>query len=343
MTRGMPVTLADVARRAGVSLATASRVVNGSSRQVTADLRERVLAAAGELGYTPNAQAQALARNATNVVGLVVHDITDAYFSSIAAGVIRVADERELIVMLGSTFRDPQREVDYAAMLRAQRVRAIIIAGTRTSDRAMTRRVAVELEAFRQAGGGAACVSQRRLPADTVAPENRAGARQLARRLVALGHRRFAVLTGPVSLLTARERLTGFREGLAEAGLTLPPEAIVEGAFTRDGGHAAALELLAREQDVSCVFAVNDVMAVGAVAALRERAVGVPDAISVAGFDDIAPLRDLSPSLTTVRLPLEDMGARAAAMALDPDPERPPRVVRVPGEVVVRASTRRVE
>jgi LacI family transcriptional regulator len=334
-----PVTLADVARRAGVSLATASRVINGSTRQVTPKLERRVISAATDLGYTPNAHAQALARSASNVVGLVIHDITDPYFSSIAAGVIRVADRHGLIVMLGTTLRDPQKEIDYASMLRAQRVKAIILVGTRPSSRAMNARLAGELEAFEAAGGRGACVSQARLPVDTVVPENRAGARKLARELVALGHRRFAALAAPRSTLTSQERLAGFRDGLAEAHLELPDSATTQGSLTRDGGYAAAHELIDRKIDATCVFAVTDVMAVGAMAALRERGISVPGDLSIAGFDDIDTLKDLSPSLTTVRLPLAEMGAKAAELALSPD-HPSPRVVRVPGEVVLRESTR---
>jgi LacI family transcriptional regulator len=344
VTRHAPVTLADVAQRAGVSLSTASRVINGSARQVTPRLAQRVTAAAADLGYTPNAQAQALARNASNVVGLVVHDISDPYFSSIVNGAMRVADRHGLIVMVGNTFRDPQREVEYVGALRAHRVRAIIIVGTRTSGRAITARLAAELTAFEAAGGRAACVSQPRLPIDTVVPENRVGGRDLARQLIKLGHHRFAALTAPRTLLTSRERLAGFRDGLAEAGLELPEDQVAEGAFTRDGGYAAAAQLLDRTLEATCLVAVSDVMAIGAMAALRERGVVVPGELSVAGFDDIETLRDFTPALTTVRLPLEEMGARAAELALDTeagrgDGGRSPQTVRVPAEVVLREST----
>ncbi len=344
MTRRTPVTLADVAKRAGVSLSTASRVINGSARQVTPDLAQRVAAAAAELGYTPNAQAQALARNASNVVGLVAHDIADPYFSSIVNGAMRVADRHGLIVMVGNTFRNPHREVEYVGALRAHRVRAIILVGTRTSGRAMTERLAAELAAFTAEGGRAACVSQPRLPIDTVVPENRSGARDLVRQLVALGHERFAALAAPRTLLTSRDRLAGFRDGLAEAGLELPEERVAEGALTRDGGYEAAAELVARKTDATCLLTVTDVMALGAMAALRERGVAVPGELSVAGFDDIATLRDFTPALTTVRLPLEEMGVRAAELALGDDGDRAaggpsPRIVRVPAEVVIREST----
>jgi LacI family transcriptional regulator len=148
------------------------------------------------------------------------------------------------------------------------------------------------------------------------------------------------VLAGPRTLVTARDRLEGFRAGLAESGGTA--EAVVEGAFTRDGGYSSALELLRRDAGATCVFAVNDVMAVGAMAALRDRGLRVPDDMSVAGFDDIATLRDTTPALTTVRLPLEAMGEQVARLALRPATRGTTRPVRAPGEIVIRESTRRL-
>ncbi|MGW4113344.1 LacI family DNA-binding transcriptional regulator [Actinosynnema sp. NPDC004786] len=332
------VTLAEVAKHAGVSLATASRVLNGSTRQVSEELRARVIGTARGLGYLPNASAQALARNSSLLVGLVVHDIADPYFSSIAAGVTRIAEDAGLVVVLGTTGRDPRREVDLVNTLRAHRARAVVIAGSRTTDRAASRRLADEITAFTAQGGRVACVSQAKLGTDTVVPANRSGARALARRLAALGHRRFAVLAGPPDLLVARDRLAGFRAGLADEGLALPDAHVIASDFTRDGGYAAVADLVAARTGATCVFAVNDVMAMGAMAALRERGLRVPEDVSVAGFDDIPTLRDLVPALSTVRLPLEDMGERAARLVLD-DVDAGPRTVRVAGEVVLRAST----
>ena len=185
-----------------------------------------------------------------------------------------------------------------------------------------------------------ACVSQNLLGTNTVLVQNRAGARDLAHELTGLGHRRFAVLAGPVDLLTARDRLAGFLDGLAGAGIAPDAVRVVDGPFTRDGGYAAAEELIAGGLDVTCVFAANDVMAVGAMAALRDHGLRVPDDVSIAGFDDIETLRDLVPSLTTVHLPLAELGERAAALALDGAPGDPIRQARVRGHVVLRASTR---
>jgi len=331
----------DVARRAGVSLATASRALNGGERRVREDLRERVIAAAAELDYAVNTQAQAVARGRSNVVGLLVHDIADPYFSSIAAGVMRAADEHGLIVTLSTTMRQPEREAGYVASLRGQRARAVILAGSRVDDPGLAERLQRELAAFEATGGRIAVIGQNRLPADTVLVENRATARELAVALAGLGHRRFAVLAGPKRLITAGDRVRGFTEGLADAGIDLGPDDVVHGDFTRDGGYETMHALLARGFDATCVFAVNDVMAVGAMAALREHGVRLPEEMAVAGFDDIATLRDVTPALTTVRIPLEEIGAAALSLVAQPRAERP-RLRRVPGEVVLRESTARI-
>lgn len=330
------VTLEEVARHAGVSLATASRVLNGSSRQVGVALRERVESAATELGYRADATAQTLARGASNVVGLVIQDLTDPYFATIADGAIRCADLHDMVVTLGTTYRDPRREIALVATLAAQRARVVLIAGSRVVDEAVTHRMRLALDAYRAAGGRAAVVGQDLLGVDAVVPLNREGARDLALALAGQGHRRFAVLAGPADLYTAVDRAAGFAEGLA--GLGLPAPLMVPGGFDRDGGYAAATELAGLDSGTTCVFAVNDVMAMGALAAFRDLGVRVPAEMSVAGFDDIATLRDLVPALTTVRLPLARMGALALDLALSDERRLEP----VGGEVVLRESVRRL-
>lgn len=340
VARRSAVTLAQVAQAAGVSIATASRALNGSTRRtVSEDLQERVMAVAANLGYTANAHAQAIARGTSTIIGLIVNDISDPYFSTIAAGVMRVAEGRGIVV-LGSTRNQPTKELDYVTMLRVQRAKAMVIVGSRTTDATQTKRLAAEVAAFHEAGGRVSVVSQNKLGADTVLPENRAGARALAIALVQQGHRSFAVLGGPPTLVVARDRVRGFSQGLIDAGLG--EEGIVrliQGDFTRDGGYAAATALLDRGPLPSCIFAVNDVMAMGAMAALRERGCEVPRDVGMAGFDDIPTLRDIAPALTTVRLPLVEMGERAGLMALDATAGQAPRLLRIRGEVVVREST----
>ena len=331
-----PVTLLDVATEAGVSMATASRAFNGSTRKVHEDLRLRVLAAAAKLNYTANTQAQAMARGRTNVVGLVVHDIADPYFSSIAAGVMQAAMEHQLLVTVASTMRHPERELDYLASLRGQRSRAAILSGSRVDKPALMEALNKEIHAFERAGGRVVVIGQQRMPVDTIEIQNRSGAKALATELIALGYRRFAILAGPRTLLTARDRLQGFKETVSTA--RLPEPIIVNDEFTRDGGYRAMSNVLDLKKRVEAVFAVNDVMAVGAMAACRDRGLQLPKDMALAGFDDIETLRDVDPGLTTVRLPLVDVGATAVELVVTADgPE--PRRRRIKGEVIVRAST----
>lgn len=334
--RAAPVTLLDVANEAGVSMATASRAINGSARKVREDLRLRVLVAAAKLDYSANAQAQAMARGRTNVVGLVVHDIADPYFSSIAAGVMRAAEEHHLLVTLGSTMRLPKRECDYLAAFRGQRGQAVILAGSRVNEPETMEALRKEIRAFEGSGGSVVVIGQQRLPVDTVEIENRSGAKALATGLIALGYRRFAVLAGPVTLLTALDRMEGFTKIVSKAGLSEP--IVVHGEFTRDGGYQAMTNILDMKRRVDAVFAVNDVMAVGAMAACRDRGLQLPRDMAMAGFDDIATLRDVDPGLTTVRLPLEDIGAAALRLVVTADGSGP-RLRRFKGEVIVRPST----
>ncbi|RQX59683.1 LacI family transcriptional regulator [Micromonospora chalcea] len=295
------VTLEDVARAADVSLATASRALNG--RRVTPHLHDRVLAAAARLAYTPNAHARALAGASHRSVGVICHDVTDPYFAAVAGGVMRVAADNDLLVMLASTFRDPEREIAYVSMLRAERAPAILLIGSGFEDPRWDRALAAELTPYLDGGG------------------------------------RVAVLSGPSELTTVADRFGGFRDELAAAGVTLSPAAVAEAEFTRDGGYQAMTELLGRGLDATCVFALTDVMAVGAYAALRDHGLSVPGDISVAGFDDIPIVRDLTPPLTTVALPLRQLGEKAMELALTENPGRRRRITRLPAEVVLRAST----
>ncbi|KQQ05546.1 MULTISPECIES: LacI family DNA-binding transcriptional regulator [unclassified Rathayibacter] len=337
--RTAAVTLHDVARESGVSLATASRALNGSARKVNDAYRARVVAAATKLGYSTNLSAQAVAKGTTSTVALLVSDIADPYFSSIASGVLAAAEAAGLVVTIGVTRRDPLRELELVRTLRGGRPRVMVLAGSRFDDESSRDALVAELEAFERSGGRVVMLSQRSLPFPTVQLDNRAGARDLAVELVALGYRRFAIVHGPASLLTSADRMQGFTDGLAAHGVSVDPALVVETAFTRDGGHAATLRLLDEHaDDIDLIFAVNDVMAIGASSALRSRGVEPGADIGVAGFDDIPTLRDVSPAITTVAVPLTEIGSRAIAMALDDDADGDTSVV-LPTAVVVREST----
>jgi LacI family transcriptional regulator len=334
----MPTTLADVARHAGVSLATASRVLNGSTRSVTPALAQRVLAAAQELAYVPNAHAQALARASTGTIGVIVHDMSDPYFSEILRGIQNVASANERLVMVCNSYRDPQRELAYFTMLEGQRVEALILAGSGLDDPEYTERLAAHVNAFAANGGRTVLIGRHKITADAILPDNYGGARDLTRALLALGHRRIGVIGGPAVLTTSHDRFGGILEALAEVGIALPDKYVVPSDFTRDGGAIATHILLNQAPDITAIMALNDSMAVGVLAALRERGIPVPQRISVVGFDDIPVTRDVTPSLSTVRLPMVELGARALTRALEPQGTAP-QTERLPAEVVLREST----
>jgi LacI family transcriptional regulator len=335
-------TLADVARRAGVSPATASRIINGSPKPVTEALRTRVLAAVEELQYVPNAHAQSLARSQRNTIGVIVHNVSDPYFAEITSGLWRVATAHGRLVIICNTYRDPNRELEYVELLRAQQVAAIILTGSGYHDPGFTKALTAKLQAYERTGGRVAVIGRHEHPVDAVLPANELGGYLQGRELYELGHRRIGVLAGPKRLTTTTDRIAGLRRAAREYGRTLPTRRIAYGEFDRDSGAAAAKELLEAEPDLTAIAAHNDSMAVGALAVLRDRGVAVPEQMSIIGFDDMPIARDVTPALTTVRLPLADIGARAMTLALEPVADAAaPRGAEVQATLVRRNSTGR--
>lgn len=310
------VTLADVARRARVSPATASRVINGSNKPVADGLRERVLKAVADLRYVPNAHAQNLARAQRSAVGVIVHDVSDPYFAEITRGLQRIASSFGQLLVICNSYRDPQRELEYVALLRAQQAGALVLAGSGYHDAEFTRQLNSQLRAYAETGGRVALIGRHELVGAAVLPDNENGAFAIGKGVFGLGHRRVAVIAGPRNLTTTTDRLSGVRRAANDEGVPLPAKRIHYADFTRDGGARAAVALLDAEPDLTAIIALNDSMAVGALAVLRERGLDVPGQVSVTGFDDMPIARDVTPALTTVRLPLVEMGERAMSLAL---------------------------
>lgn len=299
-----------------------------------ASLVERVEAAAERLGYVSNPHAQALARARSSTVGLIVHEVTDPYFAAIASGAMHAAHASGAMVMLAATFRDPGLELDYLSRLRAQGARGVLLAGSGSTDPSVSGPLATAIEAFQREGGRVVAIGTRPEAAlDAVVPANAAGTRLALQHLSALGHTRIGVVAGPAGLLTVRERLSGL-----PADASVP---VVEADFTREGGRKAAFDLLARHPEITAIVALNDLMAAGVLAAARDAGQQVPRRLSVVGFDDVPFAADLSPTLTTVRLPLEGMGRRAMELLLDDEGGQgePPRIITVEAELVERGST----
>jgi LacI family transcriptional regulator len=327
-------TLADVARHAGVSTATASRIINGSPKPVADTLRARVLAAVAELRYVPNAHAQMLARSHRSAVGVIVHDVSDPYFAEITRGLQRVAEADGRLAIICNSYRQPDRELEYIDLLHAHQVAAIVIAGSGYLDADTAARLDDRLRAFEATGGRIAVIGRHEHTGDAVMPDNEAGGFLAASHLFDLGHTEIAVIAGPPALTTTYDRLAGVRQAVRKYRLKLPKAQIVHSDFTRDGGVAATEQILADFPAVTAIAALNDSMAVGALAALRSAG----RRVAVIGFDDMPIARDVTPSLTSVRLPLTELGERAMRLALDTAGDEP-RVEHVAAELVRREST----
>jgi LacI family transcriptional regulator len=333
-----PVTLSDVARRAGVSQSTASRVVNGSARKVDDRYRELVLGAARELGYTPNLAAQAVARGASHTVALIVSGIADPYFSAMTGSIMRAAEAAGLRVSVAVSGRRADRELELVRELRGQQPRAIILAGSGYIDAPSGSEVEAELRRYEETGGRVVLISRADMPFETVAFDNFEGARDLAVQLAGLGYRRPLVLASDIPLLAMQQRVDGFVSGFAESGVIVPPDRVISPDFTW-AGTRASIEELSDEvlDDIDLVFAVTDEGALGALAALRARGEGVLARIGVAGFDDLTTLRDVVPSLTTVHVPLDEVGDEAIHRATAAEGELTRRIV--PTRPILRDST----
>ncbi|WP_326559670.1 LacI family DNA-binding transcriptional regulator [Micromonospora sp. NBC_01796] len=330
-------TLADVARLAGVSPATVSRIVSRSSRRVAPELRDRVLAAVEELQYVPNAHAQLLARNHRSAVGVIVHDVSDPYFAEITRGLQRVATEHGRLVIICNTYRDPDKELEYVELLRAHQAAAIILAGSGHHNETFTNTLDAKLRVYQATGGHIAVIGRHEHTGHAVIPANETGGYLIGTELYALGHTHLGVIAGPKHLTTTTDRLTGLRHAARDHGHKLPTRNIAYADFDRTGGATATAHLLDTQPHLTAIAALNDTMAIGALALLRTRGIKVPHDISITGFDDMPIARDVTPTLTTVRLPLADMGARAMTLALQP-PE-PNHAEQVPAELIRREST----
>jgi LacI family transcriptional regulator len=333
--RDGPPTIGDVARLAGTSEATVSRALRGA-RRVREDLRLSVVQAAEALDYRANPHAQALARSVDAAIAVVVHDTGDPYFVEILRGILGPAQEKGHMVMVCDTRRDPDLEFEYVRRFRTQRVQALLLAGSGFEDREFGAQMTSEISSFERLGARIALIGRHHILGDSVVPDNEGGAYAMARALVDLGHSRIGIISGPPSLTTTQDRLAGIRRALGEAGIR--DELVRSGDFTRDRGARATQELLDEAPDITAIFSLNDMMAIGALSVARARGLRVPQDISIAGFDDIPIVADLWPALSTVRVPMVEMGERALELALG-EPSSSVQVVRLSTELVLREST----
>jgi DNA-binding LacI/PurR family transcriptional regulator len=326
-------TIYDVARLAGVSTATVSRALNGTG-QIAPATRAAIDAAVAQLGYHPNTAARSLVTRSTQTIALLLPDITNPFYADLVSGIQRRALETGHTMLLCTTEGDAEREEQYLALLRAKQVDGVLVDGLVLPPDRIAR--------FVRNGPPIVCLDRDVESASVplVQVDNRLGARRATEHLLELGHRQIAHVAGAPGLGISEERVGGYRDALVAVGLAPDPRLVATGAFTEEGGHEATLGLLDAAEPTA-VFAANDLSALGALSALAERGLRVPDDVSVVGFDDLRLSRFTTPPLTTVHQPAREIARRATDLLLDLAAGRPPQELRhvLEPELVVRGST----
>jgi LacI family transcriptional regulator len=333
----MRVTIHDVARHAGVSAMTVSRVINERPR-VSVVTRKRVQASIAELGYVPNRLARGLIQRKTGAFGVIVPDVANPFFTLVVRGVERVAGRAAFHVILCDTQGDLERERGYLEDMVAFQVDGVLIAPvgdrSRPQLRLLTRNNVPFVLIDRSITG---------FDGDLVQGDSVAGARQLVDHLIGLGHRRIGMITETPDVSTARDRLRGYREALESAGVEFNPDLVVESsAIDPDVACDATRRLLALSDAPTAIFAVNNIAVVGVVEAARQQNLEIPRDLALVCFDDIEHVSRLYPFLTVMAQPAETFGTIATQLLIDRLAGRVGqrrRIVVLPADFIVRKSS----
>ncbi|MER5788714.1 LacI family DNA-binding transcriptional regulator [Streptomyces sp. NPDC001980] len=331
-------TMADVARSAGVSVATVSHVLN-ETRPVLPHTRQAVLDAIEELGYTPNTLARALVTSRTRSIGLAVSAISNPYFTEILQGVEAAVLEHGYSLLIADPHDDPEHERKVVQLLHERRVDGLIVAPSADPHAllAYLDRHAVPTVLLDRVIDGRADTTP---PFDQVCAENTEPTARLVTHLAGLGHRRIGLVAGLPGLSTTGERVAGYRQGLATAGMAFDEDLIVPGNSESAGAEQATAALLSLTAPPTALVTANNAMTIGALRALRAQGLSVPDDIALCCFDDFAWADLFSPRLTAIAQPSRELGAEAVRVLLErlTSPKRPARTVRLPCTFVHRTS-----
>lgn len=327
-------TIKDIAREAGVSYSTVSRVVN-NFEYIKPETRERVLTAMTRLGYVANQQARSLVGGRSQVIGLLIHAFDSPYIGQIIQGIDEAVAEAQYDLMLYTTHRRKARESTFVTSLARGLADGLLLVLPRDTE--------AYLDSLSRQGFPFVLVDYKapsgEIPA--VSATNFEGAYDAVNHLIGLGHRRIGFITGDRETGSANERLSGYRAALHANGITSNPDLVYEGDFFQFSGLEGANHLLSLSVPPTAIFASNDVMAFGVYEAIRARGLRIPHDISVIGFDDIPQAAQLHPGLTTVRQPLVEMGRLATQRLLktiEEDLEEPLGYTELPTELIIRDS-----
>ncbi len=323
-------TIKDVARMAGVSVATVSRVINNSPK-ASETSRQAVLTAMESLNYHPNANARALAQQSTDTVGLVVGDVSDPFFGAMVKAVEQVAYHTGNFLLIGNGYHNEQKERQAIEQLIRHRCAALVVHAKKLSDDEL-------VHLMKQIPG--MVIVNRIIPGyeqRCVALDDRYGAWLATRHLIQQGHTRIGYLCSNHAISDAEDRLQGYYDALRENDLPCNDRLVTYGEPDERGGEQAMTELLGRGRNFTAIACYNDSMAAGAMGVLNDNGIDVPGDISLIGFDDILISRYVRPRLTTVRYPIVTMATQAAELALSlADKRQPPEITHVFSPTLVR-------
>jgi len=331
----MKPTIYDVAREAGVSIATVSKVINETGR-ISDKTRNKVLQIMRKLDYQPSVVASALTGKSTYTIGLLIPDLANPFFAEVARSVEDRGHELGFNLVMCSTDNNPQKEAQYISLLKQKRVDGIIVATGMSNDALLKDLVKQEMPL---------ALIARDLPAlavDSVLVDDFIGGYQAASHLTGLGHRRIAIIAEDLSLMSSKERIRGYRHALEEANLPYDESLVLVSDFTVEGGKRCTKQLLDLPEPPTAIFACNDLLAIGAVQAAREQGLRIPDDLSVVGFDNTILATIIDPPLTTVAQPIRDMGRQVMDLLVQEvrgQKTLKQRIVLLP-QLVVRQSTR---
>jgi LacI family transcriptional regulator len=303
-------TIRDVAKLAGVSPITVSRVVNGAD-SVTEDTRQRVRQAIDQLHYVPNTLARSLRSRQSHTIALIVSDITNPFWTTVARGVEDTAAENDYRTILCNTDENPAKETNYLNLLVERRVDGIIIAPT-TRDQQ-------QLAVLKQLQVPCVLIDRRveGFKTDQVYGDSRTGARQLIDHLIDLGHRRIALINGPSTISSAQDRMEGYCESLLAHSLTVDESLMFQGDFKQESGYRLTGQALTCEPRPTAIFAANNFIALGVLQALHETGLRVPEDMALVCIDDLPYLSAIDPFLTVAAQPAYEMGAAAARLLVE--------------------------
>jgi LacI family transcriptional regulator len=303
-------TIRDVARRAGVSVATAARAL-GEYGYVSAVTRERVRRVARGMDYHPNAIARSMIKGRTQTLAVIVSDNANPFFASVVRGIEDVVLAKGYAIMLCNADENPEKEAMYLRTVRQKRADGLIISpsgGSATLLRSLIGSGTPVVQVDRRLHG---------LATDAVLIDNRSGVRAAIEHLIRLGHRRIGMIGGPRRLYTGRERLEAYRVALQDAGVPVDDDLILEGSFKERSGYELVGRFLAMRRQPTAIFVANNLMTIGALLALKEAGVRIPQEMAVVGFDDMEWAPILTPPLTAVAQPGYDLGTAAGRLLLE--------------------------